>query len=62
MKERVQQKKSHCSGYVAAFIQVTKMNVVARGSPRQMEACPRLTPAQFRFSQPMANTPLLETA
>jgi hypothetical protein len=62
MKERVQQRDSYCSHYVAAFIRDTGMNVVARGSPGQMEACPRLTPAQYSFSQHIAIPPLLETA
>jgi hypothetical protein len=62
MKERVQQKNPYCSHYVAAFIRDPRMNVVARGSPRQMEACHRLTPAQNRSSQYIAITSFLETA
>lgn len=55
MKERVQQKNPYYSGHVAAFIRVTRMNVAARGSPRQIETRHRLTPVQFRFSQHFAN-------
>jgi hypothetical protein len=55
MKERFQQENLYGSGYVAVFVQVTRRNVVARGSRHQMGACSRVTPAQFRFSQHLAN-------
>jgi hypothetical protein len=62
MKERVQQTNPYGCGYVAALIRVTRMNVVARGSPRQIEAPAGLPQPDFAFRSTWQITPFLETA